>query len=243
MQIFSATHLIEAPLLSAPAISDVSAHPLHTFVSRRSRFLGLSQTELAARAEMTRAYLHRLITGGVPNPGVLTLQRLALALQVSPTALLRLFVGTPQSSGSVQVRHDSPHDLRDAMAFLADVTVPDHSVVLPGERFTKIWAIQNVGEVAWPARQLVRQDEALVVARRERSGVLTPLLDAHLNSLERVLSVPPVPVGQVQELRVDFVAPQESCTVASIWRLQSLEGQACYLDNAFVQVIVTVVAG
>jgi hypothetical protein len=96
---------------------------------------------------------------------------------------------------------------------------------------------------AWPARQLVRQDEALVVARRERSGVLTPLLDAHLNSLERVLNVPPVPVGQVQELCVDFVAPQESCTVASIWRLQSLEGQACYLDNAFVQVIVTVVGG
>lgn len=235
--------LLESPLLSANALPDLPGHHLHDFVSRRSRFLGLSQTELAVRADMTRAYLHRLITGGVPNPGVLTLQRLALALQVSPTALLRLFVGTPQGCGSAQVRHVSPNDLRDAMAFLADVTVPDHSVVLPGERFTKIWAIQNVGDVAWPARQLVRQDEAVVVARRERSGVLTPLLDAHLNSLERVLNVPPVPVGQVQELRVDFVAPQENCTVASVWRLQSPDGQACYPDNAFVQVIVTVVGG
>ncbi len=99
--------------------------------------------------------------------------------------------------------------------------------MLPDERFTKIWAIQNVGDVAWPARQLVRQDEAVVVARRERSGVLTPLLDAHLNSLDRVLNELPVPVCQVQELRVDFVASQENCTVASVWRLQSLDGQAC----------------
>lgn len=218
-------------------------HNLHDFVRRRCRFLGVSQTELALRADLTRAYLHRLVTGGVPNPGVLTLQRLALALQVSPTALLRLFVGTPQGGGTAQVCHVSPHDPRDAMAFVADVTVPDHSVVLPGERFTKIWAIQNVGDVAWPARQLARQDEALVVARRERSGALTPLLEAHLSSLERVLNLPPVPAGQVLELSVDFVAPQENCTVASIWRLQTPDGQPCYQDRAFVQVIVTVVGG
>jgi Ig-like domain from next to BRCA1 gene len=174
---------------------------------------------------------------------VLTLQRLALALHLSPTALLRLFVGTPQGGGAAQVCHVSPHDARDAMAFLADVTVPDHSVMLPGERFTKIWAIQNVGDIAWPARHLVRQDEALVVARREHSGALTPLLDAHLGSLGRVLSLPPVPVGQVLELCVDFVAPQDSCTVASIWRLETPSGQPCYPDRAFVQVIVTVVGG
>jgi hypothetical protein len=74
--------LLEFPLLSANALPDLSGHHLHDFVSRRSWFLGLSQTELALRADMTRAYLHRLITVGVPNPGVLTLQRLALALQV-----------------------------------------------------------------------------------------------------------------------------------------------------------------
>lgn len=232
------------PALPLPGLPSTSpGHSLHDFVARRSRFLGFSQTELALRADLTRAYLHRLVTGGVPNPGVLTLQRLALALQVPPTALLRLFVGTPQGCGVAQVCHVSPHDPRDAMAFLADVTVPDHSVVLPGERFTKIWAIQNVGDVPWPARHLARQDEALVVARRERSGALTPLLDAHLCSLERVLSLPPVPVGQVLELCVDFVAPQDSCTVASVWRLETPSGQPCYPDRAFVQVIVTVVGG
>lgn len=223
------------PVALAPLLRD--------FVARRSRLLHLTQTELAKRAGMTRAYLHRLVSGGVPNPGVLTLQRLALALNVSPTALLRLFVGTPLGFAGAQVRYVSPHDLRDAMAFVADVTVPDHAAVMPGERFTKIWAIQNVGDVAWPTRRLARIYKALVVVRRERSGALTPLLDAHLNSLEQVLHLPPVGAGQVQELAVDFVAPQENCSVASLWRLEDLQGQACHPDKAFLQVIVTLVGG
>lgn len=229
------------PETSEPAAWRQTA--LLDFVSRRSRLLGLSQTVLAQRAGLTRAYLHRLLSGGVPNPGVLTLQRLALALQVSSTALVRLFVDSPQSQQAALVRYASAVDPRDAMAFVADVTVPDHSVVMPGERFTKVWAIQNVGDLPWPPRKFVRVDESLVVARRERSGTLTPLLDAHLNSLERVLQVPPVFPGQVQDLAVDFAAPQSNGTAASIWRLESQDGKACYEDRAFLQVIVTVVAG
>jgi predicted transcriptional regulator len=34
---------------------------LQDFVARRCRTLGLSQTNLAARAGLTRAYLHRLL--------------------------------------------------------------------------------------------------------------------------------------------------------------------------------------
>lgn len=221
----------------------VQLNLLSDFVVRRCRLLGINQTELAQRAGVTRAYLYRLLQGGVPNPGVLTLQRLAQALEVSATALVRLFVDTTQCANSQPFHYVSALDFRDAMAFVADVTVPDHSVVVPGERFTKIWAIQNVGEVPWPVRHFVRLDQGLVVARREQNGALTPLLDSYLNSLGNSQLIPPVLPGQVHELAVDFVAPQENCSVASVWRLQSTDGKPCYGDKAFLQVIVTVIGG
>lgn len=226
-----------------PAQTHQRKTALLDFVWRRSRLLGLSQTELAARSGLSRAYLHRLIHGGVTNPGVLTLEQLAAALEVSSTALVRLFVDKSQDHVQSQIRHLSRHDPRDAMVFVGDVTTPDHSMVLPSERFTKVWAVQNVGDVPWPARQLVRLDEAVIIARRDHSGNLTPLLNSHLNSLERVINIPAVYPGQVQELSVNFAAPQTNGTVASIWRLQSMDGQACYSDKALLRAVVTVVGG
>lgn len=213
------------------------------WVRHRARQLGMTQTELAECTGMTRAYLHRLCTGGVPNPGVLTLQRLAQALQLPTTALVRLWADDHASTMGRQARHVATRDPRDVLVFVGDVTVPDHAVVLPGERFTKTWAVQNAGSVAWPARRLVRQDSTLVVAQRERNGALTPLLDAHLRSLEQVLEVPVTPPGAVRELSVDFAAPLENCSVASVWRFEDLDGEPVYKNSCFLQVIVTVLGG
>jgi transcriptional regulator with XRE-family HTH domain len=217
------------------------------WVRHRSRQLGLSQTELAERAGMTRAYLHRLCAGGVPNPGVLTLQRLAQALQLPTTALVRLWVAADDNgqpcARTQQARHVAPHDPRDALVLVADTTVPDHAVVQPGERFTKTWVVQNAGEVPWPARRLVRQDAVLVVAQRERNGQLTPLLNTHLSSLEQALDMPATPPGGVQELRVDFAAPLANGSVGSVWRVESLGGEPVYKSNGFLQVMVTVMGG
>lgn len=240
---FSAPQYLSAA--QTPSVAGKSssgpARWLQDFVQRRCRSLGMTQTELALRAGLTRAYLYRLLNGGVPNPGVLTLERLAQALAVSATALVRLFVDAGHCRHSTMFRCISPDDPRDAMVFVADVTVPDHSAVLPGERFTKIWAIQNVGDVPWPHRHLVRLEQSLIVARRENNGALTPVLHSYLNSLETMVVLPPVLPGQVHELAVDFVAPAENCSVASLWRLEHPDGRPCYGDKAFLQVIVTVI--
>lgn len=37
------------------------------------------------------------------------------------------------------------------MAFVADVTIPDDTVIPPGVNFTKVWRIRNNGSCAWPA--------------------------------------------------------------------------------------------
>lgn len=50
-----------------------------------------------------------------------------------------------------------PHVGQDASRFVRDVTIPDGTRVLVGTRFKKTWEIQNVGDVAWEGRRLVRE--------------------------------------------------------------------------------------
>lgn len=214
-----------------------------TWVRQRAMHLQMNMSQLALRAGISRVYLHRLCNGEIANPGLQTLQRLAQALQLPSSALVRLWEGIACTAMAQHVRHISLENSFDILVFVADVTVPDHSAVLPNQRFTKTWAIQNAGTVFWPVRRLVRQDSELVIARRERNGTLVPLLDSHLSSLGTAIEIPPTPPGAVRELSIDFAAPKENCSVASIWQIQTLDGQPCYKSDCFLQVVVTVLGG
>lgn len=231
---FNTTAETASPLVCAASES------LANLIRRRLRQLNMTQRDLATTAEMGHAYLYRLMHGGVENPGVLTLQRLANALQLPAAALVRLWTEDASRPAPHGLRMEAPGNPDDILMFLGDLTVPDHSVVLPGEFFTKRWAIQNLGRAVWPARRLVREDTELVIAQREQQGGLTPLLNAHLASIGSVIEVPSTPPGAVVELCVDFVAPQDECSVASVWRLRTLQGQLCYDKRFFLQAIVTV---
>lgn len=232
-----------APVKLAPPLASAASESLANLIRRRLRQINMTQRELAATAEMGRAYLYRLMHGGVENPGVLTLQRLAHALQLPAAALIRLWTEDASRPARHSLRMEAPDNPDDILMFLGDLTVPDYSAVIPGELFTKRWAIQNLGRTVWPARRLVREDAELVIAQRERHGGLTPLHNAHLTSLESVIEVPATPPGVVVEVCVDFVAPQEECSVASMWRLRTMQGQLCYDKRFFLQVIVTVRGG
>ncbi|HAX21011.1 MAG TPA: transcriptional regulator [Hydrogenophaga sp.] len=222
---------------------------LNNLLQLRTRQLGLSLSDVAERAGMTRAYLHRLAVGGTANPGIMTLQRLATALQVPASAIYRIFTNTLACPQAAAMRHeglpiaDGGAGPQDVLIFVADVTVPDHTVILPGERFTKTWALQNAGSVPWTGRRLVRADDELVISLRNAHGQLQPLLDSHLDSLGRSVAVPTTLPGQLVELSVEFAAPLENCSVASIWRLEDAQGRPCFGARCFLQAVVTVIGG
>ncbi|MFC3453255.1 NBR1-Ig-like domain-containing protein [Amycolatopsis speibonae] len=46
----------------------------------------------------------------------------------------------------------------DSSSFVADVTIPDDTVVKPGTQFVKVWEIKNTGTVEWKKRYLRRTD-------------------------------------------------------------------------------------
>ncbi|GAA4577289.1 NBR1-Ig-like domain-containing protein [Planotetraspora kaengkrachanensis] len=49
-----------------------------------------------------------------------------------------------------------PRIAGDKSVFVADVTIPDGTVVAPGQQFTKTWEIANIGTVPWHGRFLER---------------------------------------------------------------------------------------
>jgi hypothetical protein len=51
-----------------------------------------------------------------------------------------------------------PTGAADAGRFIADVTIPDNTVVTVNQHFQKVWQLQNVGSATWHDRYLQRMD-------------------------------------------------------------------------------------
>ncbi|MER0830777.1 NBR1-Ig-like domain-containing protein [Pseudomonas aeruginosa] len=217
-------------------------------LARRSRELGKSMSTIAREAGLSRTYMYTLARGDAQDPSVRTLVRLAKALLVSPLLLFRYYAdisGAPQSGFKLAPTNRAVglDDLDDIAVFNADVTMPDQAIVIPGESFHKVWEIQNVGHKPWRGRRLVRVDGEYVIARRDPAvNGWVPVMDVHLSSLYREIAIPDTLPGQPVRLTVEFAAPRESCSVASIWRIEDEHGLPCYSPEFVLHVIVTVMA-
>jgi len=89
-----------------------------------------------------------------------------------------------------------------------DVTIPDDTELEPGENFTKIWRLENIGTCTWTT------EYALTWFSGERLGapVSVPLTED-------------VPPKTSVELSVDMVAPSEAGTYQSNWKLNNAAGE------------------
>lgn len=219
---------------------------LRALLTRRSRELGKTRADITRDAGLSRTYLYALANGSAQDPSVRTLVKLARALQVSPLLLFRHYAdaaGAPMSGAPLlptnrAVGLDEPGDIA---VFNADLTIPDQALVLPGEAFRKVWEVQNTGSVPWRGRRLVRVDDDYVLARRTDDGLRT-VLGPSLASLHREVAIADTLPGQPAQIGVDFSAPSETCTVASVWRIENAHGRPCYGPAFLCHVIVTVMA-
>ena len=93
--------------------------------------------------------------------------------------------------------------------FVADMTIPDGTILLPGQPFVKTWYIQNIGSSTWTS------DYVTAFGDGENMGALIPI---HFPS--------DVSPGQCVEVSINMVAPTRPGPYLGIWVLQTSERKA-----------------
>jgi hypothetical protein len=135
-----------------------------------------------------------------PTPVVSATPTATITPLVSPT--LSGLVGTfpTATSGGVATCDNS--------VYLSDVTIPDNTVVNPGQAFTKTWKVSNTGTCTWSATYQI-----ILIAGDALGGKSTPIGAV-------------VAPGQSLDVSVAMVAPtNNSGTIQGTWRLQNDKSQ------------------
>lgn len=122
-------------------------------------------------------------------------------------------LGQNGNSGEVpQCEHD--------LSFVSDVTIPDGTVLFPGEEVTKTWLVENTGDCPWE-----RAFTYAFLNGDQISDALAQTLTA---------SVDP---GEQFEISVEVVAPQEPGEYFARWQLEDDNGES-FGQTPFVNIVV-----
>lgn len=135
---------------------------------------------------------------------------------VPPTATPASFPGTDAPSLSMPT---PTLECTNILAFASDLTIPDGTIVQPGEELEKRWQVRNSGTCNW--------DETYRI-------VLTggPALGA---PVEQALF--PARSGTEAKVRMIFTAPEEPGTYRSAWQALDPSGQP-FGDLIFIEIVV-----
>lgn len=133
----------------------------------------------------------------------------------SPATSLPRFTATPLPSlqrttpppGLLQTPTRMPNCDQATAGNPLDVTIPDDSLIPPGQAFTKTWKLVNVGACIWTTNYSVR----FFYGDRMGAPETIPLQDAVLPA-------------QSVEISIDMVAPQTPGTYQGNWKLSNSAG-------------------
>lgn len=93
--------------------------------------------------------------------------------------------------------------------FLGDVTIPDGTVISPGQPFRKTWRLRNDGTCAWGSNAVVHS-----ITNINNNSFGAPVM----------LAMPSVPPGGVVDLSLDMVGPTTPGWQRSEWMFMVNEG-------------------
>ncbi|HUS83943.1 MAG TPA: NBR1-Ig-like domain-containing protein [Anaerolineales bacterium] len=129
-----------------------------------------------------------------------------------PTIALTPSPATPTELSESPTNTNTPiptttAEVCDRAAFVADVTIPDGTVLARGETFTKTWRLRNTGTCTWSSSYALVFDSGDSLggpASKQLVGTIAP--------------------NQTVDISVDLIAPTEVGTFRGNWRLRSDAG-------------------
>lgn len=108
---------------------------------------------------------------------------------------------------TIQPGEPTPTLFPEKAGFVDDVTVPDGTVLTPGQSFTKTWRLKNAGSSTWTS------DYSILYLTGEEMG----LKSAPLGKI--------VPPGESVDVSVDLKAPAIPGAYRSYWKLLTPQGK------------------
>jgi hypothetical protein len=134
----------------------------------------------------------------------------------TPTVTVTLTMGALSTPGFI----GTPAGLCNFANFVSDVTIPDGSVMTPGQDFLKTWKVRNTGECTWGAGYTI-------------------VYGGYNDKMSGVPAAIPTPVipNQEVDVSVQFKAPTKVGEYLSAWRLADPRGYA-FGQFFFIKIIV-----
>ena len=135
---------------------------------------------------------------------------------------------TAEATGFIQSTATPINEICDQASYIADVTIPDFTQLLPGVSFTKTWRIKNSGLCTWTT------DYDFIFWAGDQMG----------GPIEQALSNDVLP-GETVDISINMVAPATVGTYQGDWKLRNSNGEifSTEFDNTFfiiIQVVETV---
>lgn len=117
----------------------------------------------------------------------------------------------------------------DHSEFVAELTVPDGSIMLPGQDFVKSWVIRNAGETPWIGRSL----------RRMGAGSAPGMIVA-----PHVVAIPTTMPGETVQIDIPMTAPTVAAFTTCLYKMIDASGNLCFPDRhpAGLSVVIHVIA-
>ena len=138
------------------------------------------------------------------DPALITPTAVPTGTAITPTVTV-----APTATATAIPATTIPGVCTDAVAFVADITIPDGSQIAPGTPFVKTWRLRNSGTCTWDGRY------GLVFAGGNTLG-------AAANSFPLAATVAP---GELIDVSVNLVAPTSPAAYQSDWKLRNPQGQ------------------
>ena len=143
----------------------------------------------------------------------------------SPTQIPSILSATDtfledEQQNSEEKRRSTPTPkCKDDLWFLQDITIPDGTVVGPGESIDKRWQVRNSGNCNW--------DESYSIKLVAGPGMGVPVQQALI----------PARSGTDVIIRMIFNAPEESGNFRSVWQAHDRNGNP-FGNSIFIDIIV-----
>lgn len=151
------------------------------------------------------------ITVRAVNTGDISSEPASIAISVASAILatpipIPVTANTPIPPTSVVIATPVPSPCVNNSVFVSDVTVPDKTVLVPGQAFVKTWRVKNTGTCIWGS------DEELVFVRGEAMTKTT------------TIAIPVTAPGATADLSIAMTAPTAPGTHIADWRMRNRGG-------------------